>query len=408
MGKIKSRIFLIPLTLILSLGGERKIEAQTPKVLLGIDVLEQVNFAPLQGKKVGLVTNDAATDSRGRRTLDVLKNAPNVTLAAVFSPEHGLSAHEPAGQAVESQTNEDLPVYSLYGKTLRPDPSALKGLDALVLDLQDSGVRYYTYSTTMAYCLEAAAQAGIEFIVLDRPDPITGDIVEGSILEAGIRDFTAYLRVPLRHGLTMGELARFHNKDRHLNARLAVIEMKGWKRTMWWEDTRLPFTPPSPNIRTPTSALLYAGLGCFEATNVSVGRGTEHPFEVFGAPWLDASRLVKELKKARLTGVKFKTTRFQPASDLYAGERCQGVRVVVTNRALARPVDIFVYAFLLIARLEPAKFQPRWDEVAKMTGSRMLEKAVQSGMEPDPVWLSYRRSARIFEEKNGEVRLYGK
>jgi uncharacterized protein YbbC (DUF1343 family) len=382
----------------------------SPRVLLGIDVLEQKNFAPLKGRRVGLVTNDAARDGTGRRTLDVLKNAPGVHLVAVFSPEHGptarVGAGTPVGQSQDAASR--LPVYSLYGQNRRPTPKMLKGLDALVLDLQDVGARFYTYATTMAYCLEESARAGIQFIVLDRPNPLTGSTIEGQILKPGIKDFTAYLRVPVRHGLTMGELARLHNKRSAFKARLTVIPMKGWRRSMWWEETGLPFNPPSPNIRSPQAALLYSGIGCFEATNVSAGRGTDHPFEVFGAPWLDSRRLAKRLSAAKLTGVQFKTTTFTPGNDLYAGQKCRGIQVIVKNRDLIRPIDIFVHAVIIISELHPRDFQPRWDEVAKMTGSRALEEAVKKGMGPGPVWLLYHRSARIFEENRKGVLIYGK
>ncbi|OGR86146.1 MAG: hypothetical protein A3A86_03130 [Elusimicrobia bacterium RIFCSPLOWO2_01_FULL_60_11] len=258
------------------------------KVLLGIDVLEKGGFKELKGKNVGLITNHTGMDSKGRSTIDVLHAAPGVKLVKLFSPEHGIRGRAEHGKAVEDgkDAKTGLPIFSLYGKTQRPTADMLKGLDALVFDIQDIGTRFYTYTTTLAYALEESARAGIEFVVLDRPNPLTGSIVEGVPLDPSIKHFTAYLQVPVRHGLTVGEIAKWHNGTAWIHARLTVVQMQGWSRPMSWEDTGLKFRPTSPNIRTVTAAVLYPGIGGFEATNLSVGRGTSEPFEVFGAPWI--------------------------------------------------------------------------------------------------------------------------
>jgi len=392
---------------LISLRAEARLPEET-KVLFGIDVLEREEFAPLRDKRIGLVTNNAAQDRQGRRTLDVLKEAPDVHLIAIFSPEHGLSATLEAGAAVKMSTDSQsgLPVYSLYGDTQRPTRESLKNLDALVFDMQDVGTRFYTYATTLAYCLEEASKAGLEFIVLDRPNPINGLAVEGQMLEPDIKGFTAYLDIPVRHGMTLGEIARFHNDTAGLGAKLTVINAEGWQRHLWWDQTGLKFNPPSPNIRTPLTALLYCGIGCFEATNVSAGRGTDTPFEVFGAPWMNSKEVVKRLKAAHLLGVQFKTANFTPQNDRYAGQRCRGVQVIVLDRDLIHPIDIFVHTVMILAKLHPQEFQPRWPEVAMVTGSRELERAVSRGEGPDSILKLYLHSARVFEDNRKRFLLY--
>ncbi len=289
------------------------------KVRLGIDVLKEENFYSLRGKKVGLITNHTGVDGSGKSTIDILHETPEVDLVALFSPEHGIRGNEKGGKIIGHGRDEKtgLPVYSLYGKTLRPTDEMLEGLEVLVFDVQDIGTRFYTYITTLAYALEEAASRGITFVVLDRPNPITGFIVEGETLDPEISNFTAYLRVPVRHGLTIAEIAVLHNEVRGLNADLEVMRMKGWKRHMWWDETGLEFLPTSPNIRNLTAATLYPGIGSFEATNVSVGRGTTKPFEHFGAPWIDGRELANRITLVNLPGVEVKKTKFTPRKDRY-------------------------------------------------------------------------------------------
>ncbi len=256
-------------------------------VRTGIDVLEKEHFAPLKGLRVGLITNETGVDSEGRRTIDLLNHAPDVHLKAIFSPEHGLWGKEDSAVASSTDPATGLPVYSLYGKTRRPSARMLEGLDALVFDIQDVGVRFYTYITTMAYCMEEASRRHMAFYVLDRPNPIGGSIVEGPILDSDLKSFVGYFQLPVRYGMTMGELAEMFNGEEHLGANLHVIKMQGWERTDWLDETGQQWMNPSPNLRSLTETILYPGVGMVEGANISVGRGTDTPFELLGAPWID-------------------------------------------------------------------------------------------------------------------------
>lgn len=366
----------------------------------GLDVLESEGFAPLKGKRIGLIANHTALNARGVHAADLLRRAPGVTLAAVFSPEHGFTGRIAHGRRVEDGRlpGADIPVYSLYGETRRPTPDMLRGLDALVFDVQDAGARFYTYITTLGYALEEAAKAGLAFYVLDRPNPCGGAVVEGEILDEAVRHFTAYYSIPARHGLTVGEIARLHKDRAGLNAPLTVVPLEGWRREFLWEETGLRFLPPSPNIRGPRAALLYCGVGMFEATNVSVGRGTPRPFEVFGAPWMDGEALSRRLNRLKLPGVRFKPAAFTPKSDLYAGRRCRGVRVLVTDPRAARPVDVFVQAACALRDLSPADFQPRWAEMPRMAGSDAFETLFKAGAPAQEILDRFHKSAAEFEK----------
>jgi uncharacterized protein YbbC (DUF1343 family)/CubicO group peptidase (beta-lactamase class C family) len=308
------------------------------KVLTGIDVLERDGFSILKGKRVGLVTNPSGLDAAGQRTVDVLFRAPGVTLAALFSPEHGLggAADGDVGDGVEPRTK--LPVYSLYGKRTRPTAAQLTGLDVLVFDLVDAGARFFTFETTLGYLLETAAEHHLPLVVLDRPNPIGGVAVEGPVLDPSRTSFIGYHPLPIRHGLTLGELAGLFNKERSLGADLHVVRVEGWRRADDLAAAGVRWVNPSPNLRSVDEALLYPGVALVEATNVSVGRGTPHPFEQVGAPWIDGGRLAAALAEKHLPGVRFVATTFTPETSVYAGERCQGVLLQVTDRAHLEPV----------------------------------------------------------------------
>lgn len=376
------------------------------RCLTGLDVLVAENFAPLAGKKVGVITNQTGVDRKGRHIVSLLAHAPEVKLAAIFAPEHGFAGKVSHGEFVQDSTLKGVPVYSLYGVTKRPSTEMLAGLDALVFDMQDIGTRFYTYITTMGYALEEAAKAGLEFYVLDRPNPISGTVVEGSPLDDDVRHFTAYFSIPTRHGLTVGELARWHDAHAGLKAKLHVIEVQGWRRG-FWEQTRLRFIPPSPNIRSTRAALLYSGIGGFEATNVSVGRGTASPFEIFGAPWLDADALARHLNGLRLAGARFKTVNFTPqGKNLYAGQICRGVRVDMTDRAAIRPVDIFIHAACFIRDKHPVDFEPRWAEMPFIVGSTAFEKNFVGGAKAEVLLEKIHGDAAGFERDRVSFLLY--
>jgi len=310
------------------------------QVQTGIDVLVRQNFGLLAGRTVGVITNQTGLDATGRRTIDLLATAPGVRLQAIFSPEHGLT-----GEATDDVPNgrdavTGLPVWSLYGVTRRPTPEMLQGLTALVYDVQDVGVRYYTYLATLVYAMQEAARRQIPVFVLDRPDPITGSVVEGPLIDPDLRSFTAPLPIPVRTGLTVGEFARMAAAEQHIPVSLTVVQMAGWSRSAWFDQTGLPWTNPSPNIRSVTQALLYSGLGLLEATNLSVGRGTDTPFEILGAPWIEPYSLAAALNDLGLPGVRFVPAFFTPMADVYATQPCAGVHVVVTNRETIRPVTV--------------------------------------------------------------------
>ena len=257
-------------------------------VKTGVEVLAARKFAPLADQKVGLITNHTGKDSNGRRTIDLLHKAPKVKLRAIFSPEHGLSGQAEKKVSPGRDKATGVPVFSLYGDTLRPTPRMLEGLDALVFDVQDAGVRFYTYITTLGYAMEAAAKQGIPFYVLDRPNPINASVVQGPVMEEALKSFTGYFPLPLRHGMTVGELARMFNGENRIGVKLKVMAMAGYRRSAWFDETGLPWVNPSPNLRSLTQAILYPGVALVEGANLSVGRGTGMPFEVLGAPWVKA------------------------------------------------------------------------------------------------------------------------
>lgn len=312
------------------------------RVRTGLDVLASQNFAPLAGYNVGLVTNQTGVDAAGRRAIDLLATAPNVKLAAIFSPEHGLTGDANADVPHGRDTLTGLPVWSLYGTTRRPTATMLRGINLLVFDIQDVGVRYYTYLTTLVYVMEEAARHGIPVLVLDRPNPLTGRVVEGPLMDPDLASFTAPHPIPVRTGMTIGEFGRMAAVERKIPVSLTIIAMEGWERGRWFDDTGLPWVNPSPNIRTLTQALLYSGVGLLEATNLSVGRGTEQPFEVIGAPWIEPHGLAADLNALRLPGVTFEPVVFTPAlgADRYPGVQCSGVRMIVTGREEIRPVTV--------------------------------------------------------------------
>ena len=324
-----------------SLMAARRIVTRNGDVKNGIDVLESHAFrelaaGPAHPRKIGLVANQTSLDREGRRTADILAHAPGIELSAIFTPEHGSEGKLDTTNIANSRdAATGAPVYSVYGATdiaRRPSPDVLAGLDAIVFDVQDAGVRFYTYETTLGYFLEAAAKAGKEIIVLDRPDPITGATVQGPVADSDRESFVSYWKTPIRHGMTMGELARMFNAERGIGARLSVVPMQGWLRGDWFDSTGELWTNPSPNLRSVNEATVYPGIGMIENTNISVGRGTDTPFELVGAPWIDPAAVAAYLNARELDGARFVPVRFTPESSEYAHQLCGGVNIVVTNR----------------------------------------------------------------------------
>jgi uncharacterized protein YbbC (DUF1343 family)/CubicO group peptidase (beta-lactamase class C family) len=318
------------------------------EVLNGIDVLVKKKFVPLKKLKIGLITNHTGIDRERKPTIDILKEAPEVELKALFSPEHGIRGQqdEKVSDSVDEKTG--LPIYSLYGVRRSPAPEQLKGLDALVFDIQDIGCRFYTYVSTMGLCMEAAAKAGIKFVVLDRVNPINGISVEGPV-HNGDSTFVAFHSIPLRHGMTVGELARMFNAERGWNAQLSVIPIEGWRRDMWFDQTGLPWINPSPNMRSLIEATLYPGVGLHESA-LSVGRGTGTPFEVIGAPYINDLEVAHDLNRASLPGITFLPIRFTPTASTFKDKACGGVSMLITDRQRLKPVDVGITIGLMLQR----------------------------------------------------------
>jgi uncharacterized protein YbbC (DUF1343 family) len=305
--------------------------------MTGIDVLRAQQYNALKGQRLGLVTNLSAIDAKGWRTLDRLRTAPGLDLRTIFTPEHGLNRDQEGRIDSGTDAASGLPLVSLYGKRLRPTPEMLRGLDSLFFDMQDAGVRFFTYVSTMGEAMQAASEAGLNFVVLDRPNPIGADRVAGPMLDASQRAFTAFAEMPVQHGMTMGELARWLKDDIKarnpgLEVKLTVIPMQGYQRGMRFEQTGLDWVPPSPNLRTPTTALLYPGVAWVEGANISVGRGTTRPFEQVGAPWVDSDQLVQTLQQDKLPGVVISGVHFTPDSGPYQGQVCHGAQFRLVQR----------------------------------------------------------------------------
>ena len=377
------------------------IDAQ---VLTGIDVLERDGFKQLKGMRIGLVTNQTGRDRAGRSTIDVLFKAPDVKLVALFSPEHGIRglADEKVSDSKDEVTG--LPIYSLYGETRRPKPEQFKDLDALVYDIQDVGVRFYTYTATLGNVMEEAAKAKLPIFVLDRPNPINGVDVEGPIADADKFSFTAYYAIPVRYGMTIGELARFFNEEKHFGADLRVIQLENWRRAMWLDSTGLTWINPSPNMRSLTEATLYPGIGLLETTNVSVGRGTDTPFEVVGAPWIDGPRLASYLNGRRIPGVRFIPIRFKPSTSVFKNEDCGGVNVVVTDRSRFQSVLTGIEVAVALHSLYPADWKV--DSYLRLLVNADALERLKRGASAEELTRSWTPALDSFRRQRARVLLY--
>jgi uncharacterized protein YbbC (DUF1343 family)/CubicO group peptidase (beta-lactamase class C family) len=390
----------------------RRIASSNGTVQAGIDVLEAHGFDLIRGtsakKKIGLLTNQTGVDSQGRRTIDVLSQAPGVSLDAIFSPEHGVTGTldtTDVGDSRDAATG--VPVYSVYGGTdaaRRPSLEILKTLDALVIDIQDAGTRFYTYETTLGYFLEAAAKAGIEIIVLDRPDPITGSFVQGPISDPGHENFTNYGLVPIRHGMTMGELAKLFNGERNINARLQVVPLEGWMRGDWYDSTGLEWINPSPNLRSLTEATLYPGVGMIEGTNVSVGRGTDTPFELLGAPWINAGELAQYLNARDISGVRFVPVSFTPSASNHAGQKCQGVNIIVVERNAFDAPELGIELASALHKLYAAQFH--LEKMTDLLVNQSTYDAIAAGEDPRRVSERWREPLQKFQELRQKYLIY--
>jgi uncharacterized protein YbbC (DUF1343 family)/CubicO group peptidase (beta-lactamase class C family) len=349
-------------------------------VLAGIDVLQAEGFKRLQGKRIALLTNLAARARDGATTLDTIRSAPGVQLVSLFSPEHGLTAAFDTKVASGRDDRSGLTVHSLYGDTERPTPEMFEGIDTVVVDLVDVGARFYTYATTVAYVMEEASKRNVGVMVLDRPNPIGGVHVEGPSLDPGIGGLTAYFPMPIRHGLTLGELSALFNGEKKIGAALSVVEAREWRRDFWFDETGLPWSNPSPNMRNLYQAAVYPGIGAIEWSNISVGRGTDTPFEQIGAPWIDGVKLADALNERRVPGVRFYPVQFTPASSVYANEACRGVFLVVTDRDALRPVRLGVEVAAALYKLHPDRYD--FKNTVRLLGSQATIDGIRRGDDP--------------------------
>jgi uncharacterized protein YbbC (DUF1343 family) len=372
--------------------------------LTGIDVLEAQNFAPLAGKRVGLITNQTGIDRERRSTIDLLAHAPGVKLVALFSPEHGIRGIQ--DERVSSTTDDatGLPIYSLYGENERPTAAMLAGLDVLVFDIQDAGVRFYTYITTMGYAMEAAAQHHLAFYVLDRPDPLGGTRLEGPMLDPDRTSFVGYFPMPVRMAMTLGEMAQMFNVENRIGCDLHVIRMRNWRRADWFDDTGLPWINPSPNLRSVTAGVLYPGLEILQPGGVSVGRGTDRPFERFGAPWIHAEELVEYLNRRGIPGVRFEAERFTPDSGLYKGELCEGARIIVTDRGLLESMRMGIEIAFALAKLYPGKLDTT--KMITLVGNAATIRRLTDGETPSAVVSRWNAEIAAFRKVRAKYTLY--
>ena len=379
--------------------------ARALQTMTGIDVLEADGFHELQGKRVGLITNHTGRSRSGANTIDLLAHAPGVTLVSLFSPEHGIRGQ--ADDNVESSRDEKtgLTINSLYGKTRRPTDESLKGIDTLVVDLQDIGARFWTYATTVEYAIEEAAKRQMSIVVLDRPNPIAAVDVEGPTQDDSAIGFTGYVKMPVRHGLTMGELARLFAGERKLNAALTVVAMKNWRRDAWFDETGLPWINPSPNMRTMNEASLYPGIGAIEQTNISVGRGTDTPFEHIGAPWIDGRALAAALNARAIPGIRFYPVTFTPSAGAkLGGQACNGVSMIVTDRRSLRPVRVGVEIASQLSRTYGQQF--RLEDAATLLGSKETIRRIRAGEDPAAIAASWAADENSWRTTRATYLLY--
>lgn len=402
---LAGRIGTIAAASVIARGARTDDHRRGTTVLTGIDVLERDDFQLLRDCNVGLIANHTAINRRGVSTARLLDQAPRVHVKTLFSPEHGLAGRLEQSHIADSRHPETgLPVRSLYGRTRRPSREDLRGLDALVFDIQDIGTRFYTYISTMGLAMEAAAENDVAFVVLDRPNPIGGHRVSGPVLDAGNESFIAYHVLPVRHGMTVGELAQLFRAERELDLDLTVVPLEGWSRDMLYDATGLRWVNPSPNIRSLTQAFLYPGIGLLETTNLSVGRGTDTPFEVFGAPWIRGPELAAELNAQQEPGVRFIPITFTPAASKYRGQACEGVQVIVKKWSSFYPVRTGLTIATTLRRLYPDTWD--WAAYARLLGNKKVLAAVQDAQPIDDIENEYITELNAFRAGRPKFLIY--
>jgi uncharacterized protein YbbC (DUF1343 family)/CubicO group peptidase (beta-lactamase class C family) len=390
----------------------RRVATRNGAVQSGIDVLEAHNFDVLRAsagkKKIGLLTNQTGIDSQGRRTIDVLAQAPGVSLDAIFSPEHGVTGELDTTDIANSKdAATGVSIYNVYGAKdaqRRPSIDVLKTVDAVVFDVHDVGSHFYTYEATLGYFLEAAAKAGIEMIVLDGPNPITGSFVQGAIPDPGRESFVNYFPVPVRHGMTMGELAKMFNTERDINARLTVVPMDGWMRGDWYDATGLRWINPSPNMRSLNEATLYPGVGLVEGTNVSVGRGTDTPFELLGAPWIKGTELAQYLNARNISGVRFVPVTFTPSTSNYSGQKCEGINIFVVERNALDTGELGIELASALHKLYPEHYH--MERMIELLCNQSVYDAIAAGQDPRRIAEDWREPLEKFLQLRQKYLIY--
>jgi uncharacterized protein YbbC (DUF1343 family) len=381
-----------------------QLPAVAAQTLTGIDVLESQKFAPLNGKRVGLITNQTGIDRNRRSTIDLLAHAPGVKLVALFSPEHGIRGTLDERLSSTRDEKTGLPVYSLYGETERPTDAMLAGLDVLVFDIQDAGVRFYTYITTMGYAMEAAAAHHLVFYILDRPDPLGGERIEGPMLDRDRTNFVGYFPMPVRMAMTLGEMAQMFNAEKKIGCDLHIIRMQNWPRRFYFSDTGLAWVNPSPNLRSPEAGILYPGLEILQAGGVSVGRGTPQPFGLLGAPWIRGEQLAAYLNQRAIPGVRFGAEKFTPDSSLHKGQLCEGVSVVLTDRNALQSMRLGVEIASALVKLYPGKFDAA--KMIELAGNDATIHQLLDGRDPSDIAASWDKDLEAFRKARTKYLLY--
>jgi uncharacterized protein YbbC (DUF1343 family) len=377
-------------------------------VIPGIEVLIQAEAAFLKGKKIGLITNQTGVDRNLRHDVDLLKKVKDGHLVALFAPEHGIRGVAQAGDKVESSIDSStgLPVYSLYGKNVQPTAEMLQGIDVLLYDIQDVGLRFYTYIATLSECMKAAAANHVPLLILDRPAPLNGVQVEGNILDEQFQSMVGPLPIPVRYGLTPGELATWIRDHFRLNLQLKVVRMKNWHRRQWYDETGLSWVPPSPNLPTLESALIYAGTCFLEGTDVSEGRGTAKPFEFVGAPWIDGPQLAELLNALGLPGVRFRPVSFSPNYSKFRGENCQGVQIHVFDRNIFSPIQTGLEILLVLRQRYPREFSWQGNHFDRLVGNGVTRLDVDSGESWEIISGKWHAPLRKFLDQREKYLLY--
>ncbi|MEN8701942.1 DUF1343 domain-containing protein [Bacillus infantis] len=419
----KRLIIMLSLILVLSAlsaaafadnGKHKGKDKKAKKFELGIEVLLDDQKELIEGKRVGLITNPTGVDQELNSIVDLLHNDPEVELTALYGPEHGVRGSAQAGEYVEFYTDDKtgLPVYSLYGATKKPTPEMLENVDVLLFDIQDVGTRFYTYIYTMAYAMEAAKENDIPFIVLDRPNPLGGTEVEGPVLETPYKSFVGNYEIPLRHGMTVGELAKLFNEEFEIGADLTVVKMKGWKRDMYYDETGLQFVMPSPNMPTLDTALVYPGAALIEGTNVSEGRGTTKPFELIGAPFINADNLAQQLNSLNMKGVSFRAASFTPSISKHAGKLSHGIQIHITDRDEFEPVKTGLHIVKSIHDLYPEDFAFRAEDSRgisffdQLIGNGWVRDAIEEGKSVDWIESQWKDELKDFNKVRKAYLLY--